>query len=153
FADIYLAKHNAYRALHSDTPAMTWDADLESVAQGYADEYTCSGNLVHSGNSDVDGTSIGENLAYGYDFLTAGAVKGWYDEIEYYDYSNPGYVESAGHFTQLVWKSSTKLGCGYKNCGSYYGYYIVCNYSPEGNLILSGDPGYFFEKNVMPLID
>ena len=29
-----------------------------------------------------------------------------------YDYGNPGFKGGTGHFTQVVWKSSTKLGIG-----------------------------------------
>ncbi|KAG7884765.1 hypothetical protein KL938_001892 [Ogataea parapolymorpha] len=150
FAQTYLDRHNYFRALHEDTPNLTWNDDVAKVAQNYADAYTCNGELVHSGNS-LDGQSLGENLAYGYNFATAGAVDAWYDEINQYNYSDPGYSEATGHFTQLVWKSSTEIGCAYKYCGSYLGYYIVCNYLPIGNLVLIGDPSYFFERNVMPL--
>ncbi|KAG7858787.1 hypothetical protein KL939_002909 [Ogataea angusta] len=150
FAQTYLDRHNYFRALHEDTPNLAWNDDVAEVAQSYADAYTCNGELVHSGNS-LDGQSLGENLAYGYNFATAGAVDAWYDEISQYNYSNPGYSEATGHFTQLVWKSSTDIGCAYKYCGSYLGYYIVCNYLPIGNLVLISDPSYFFEQNVMPL--
>ncbi|KAG7707476.1 hypothetical protein KL914_002297 [Ogataea haglerorum] len=150
FAQTYLNRHNHFRALHEDTPNLTWNEDVAEVAQKYADAYTCNGELVHSGNS-LDGQSLGENLAYGYNFATAGAVDAWYSEINQYSYADPGYSEATGHFTQLNWKSSTDVGCAYKYCGSYLGYYIVCNYLPTGNLVLSGDPSYFFKQNVMPL--
>ena len=55
--------------------------------------------------------SIGENLYYsrGYaeDSIPARAIESWYDEIDYYDYSNPGntkyehYGKPIGHFTQV----------------------------------------------------
>ena len=51
---------------------------------------------------------------------------------------------STGHFTQLVWKSTTDIGCGLaiiKN--KVYG---VTNYFPPGNYIGSSN----FRKNVLP---
>ena len=52
-----------------------------------------------------------QNLAYGRDDF--GNVKMWYDEIKY---TNNGLVtqfgSNHGHYTQVVWKGSTKLGCG-----------------------------------------
>jgi hypothetical protein len=36
----------------------------------------------------------------------------WYDEVKFYNYNNPGFGMSTGHFTQLVWIGSNALGCG-----------------------------------------
>ena len=41
----------------------------------------------------------------------------WADEAQYYNWSNPGYSESTGHFTQVVWKATSQLGCGIATCG------------------------------------
>lgn len=46
-----------------------------------------------------------------------------------------------GHFTQVVWKDSTKVGCATVKCpaGSvlaYPSWYTVCNYNPQGKLFL-----------------
>ena len=64
------------------------------------------------------------------------AVKSWYDECK-----DPGYdfsssftrmngAEGTGHFTQVVWKSTTKVGAALSPCGKY----LVANYSPAGNV-------------------
>lgn len=45
-----------------------------------------------------------------------------------YDYANGDFSESTGHATQMLWKSSTALGCGYaEGCKL-----LVCRYSPPG---------------------
>ena len=40
------------------------------------------------------------------------------------------------HFTQLVWKSTTHIGCAYAE-GTWSGfkpsYFVCCNYYPAGN--------------------
>lgn len=137
FASTVLNEHNVKRALHEDTPALSWSDTLATYAQNYADAYDCSGTLTHSGGS------YGENLALGYD--AAGAVDAWYNEISGYDWSDPNYSSSTGHFTQVVWKSSTQLGCGIKACGGAWGSYVICSYNPAGNYI--GE----FAENVEPL--
>lgn len=137
FATAMLNEHNAKRELHTNTPDLTWSDTLATYAQNYADEYDCSGALTHSGGS------YGENLALGYG--TTGAVDAWYNEISSYDFSNPGFSSSTGHFTQVVWKSTSQVGCGIKTCGNEWGDYIVCSYESAGNVI-----GYFAE-NVLAL--
>jgi hypothetical protein len=41
------------------------------------------------------------------------ATQAWYDEIKDYDWENPGFSMETGHFTQVVWKGTTKVGFGY----------------------------------------
>lgn len=137
FASEMLNAHNQKRALHQDTPSLSWSDDLASYAQNYADAYDCSGSLTHSGGP------YGENLAIGYG--TSGAVDGWYSEIKDYDFGASTYSAASGHFTQVVWKASTELGCGVKSCGGLWGDYVICSYNPAGNMI--GD----FAANVKPL--
>ncbi len=46
-----------------------------------------------------------------------------YNEIEDYDFDNPRFSFKTGHFTQMVWKSSRKLGIG--TAVDYYGWLKV----------------------------
>lgn len=137
FQSAMVSGHNNKRSLHESTGSLEWDDTLATYAQNYADNYDCSGDLVHSGGS------YGENLAVGYD--DQGTIDAWYDEIKKYNFDDPSYSESTGHFTQVVWKSSTKVGCGYKQCGGSVGKYVICSYNPAGNFI--GE----FAENVMSL--
>jgi glioma pathogenesis-related protein 2 len=91
---------------------------------------------------------VGENIYASYttestlDPTTLGeaAVKEWYDEIKDYNYANPGFSSETGHFTQVVWKGSTKLGCGAAQGtatiegNKYNAFYVVCQYAPAGNV-------------------
>ncbi|ODV83196.1 hypothetical protein CANARDRAFT_203592, partial [[Candida] arabinofermentans NRRL YB-2248] len=124
FDSAILAEHNIKRALHG-VDDLSWDSTLASYAQAYADKYDCSGTLTHSGGK------YGENLALGY--TTTGSVDAWYSEGDDYSYGSGCSVYD--HFTQVVWASTTKVGCGYKYCSSYWGTYIVCSYDPAGNVV------------------
>lgn len=131
--------------------AVTWDDTLVEYAQSYIDELegtdsdACSGNLVHSGGS------YGENLAWGTFSSAADAVTAWYDENVNYNYADPGpSTETYLHFTQLVWKSSTAMGCVVKSCDGG-AIYVICEYDPAGNVYGTGDDEYtYFLENVFP---
>ena len=66
----------------------------------------------------------------------------WWDQNKDpgYDFLNPGPEDNPGTegYTQVVWKSTERLGCGVK------GSYMVCRYEPAGNI-----PGEY-EENVLP---
>ena len=117
--------HNQYRALHQ-AGDLAWDVDTYNYAKNNADNYDCSGVLTHTHGQ------YGENLAAGFKDGPS-AVKAWYDEGETYNYTA---ANEYNHFTQVVWKGSTKVGCAYKDCTSTgWGLYIVCEYDPAGNII------------------
>ena len=70
-------------------------------------------------------------------------------ERENYNWNKPGFSESTGHFTQLVWSNTTTVGCGRTACNgdnNTPGYYVVCEYYPAGNV--EGDDNQFFVDNV-----
>lgn len=141
-----LDRHNLLRAKHC-SPAMTWDEEIAKSAQAWADR--C--RFEHA-----QGTGLGENLA-----AAAGTVRtptetsdSWYSEIQLYNFAAPGTVDAAGHFTQLVWKGSTKLGCAMAVCPATsispnWGAWptaqlVVCRYAPQGNVAGA------YAENVLP---
>ena len=133
-----LTIHNKLRLQHS-APKLVWDDALAN----YAEKHASQCKFQHSGSP------YGENLAAGYPTVFA-AVQGWYNEGARYSYANPGFSTSTGHFTQVVWRSSKKIGCGYVTCNGENGTpgkYLVCEYSPAGNVTNSG----YFAANVLPL--
>jgi hypothetical protein len=71
-----------------------------------------------------------------------------------YDWSNPGFSETTGHFTQIVWKATTPVGCGKANCPGENrvpnnpDYFVVCQSYPPGNIV---NP-IFFAENVGELV-
>jgi uncharacterized protein YkwD len=126
-AQRWIAAHNKVRAAHC-APALTWSTKLAAVAQTWADTLKAKGCMFgHSG------TSYGENLAAG----TRGAldpestVAMWYDEIKLYTFPAGGFSMKTGHFTQVVWTTTTQVGCGQVTCNGNDIY--VCNYDPPGN--------------------
>lgn len=133
FASEILDAHNKYRAQHK-VGDLSWDVDTYNYAKNNADNYDCSGVLTHTHGK------FGENLAAGFKD-GASTVAAWVDEPILY--SDASFVYN--HFTQVIWKGSTKVGCAYKDCRkSNWGLYVVCEYDPYGNVIGQGS------KNVFP---
>lgn len=108
----------------------------------------------------VKGGPYGENLAEGYTNVTS-AIDAWAVESDKYRYSPPtGFSEKTGHFTQLVWKATTDVGCGVADCsanlddkngdGKAVGWFLVCEYWPPGNVV--GDHNEYFKENVEPVV-
>lgn len=133
FASSCVDLHNSLRAKHS-APALTWNTTLSDYAQSYLSKQNCV--FEHSNGP------YGENIAMGYSDPTK-AIQAWYDEVKDYDYSTGTFSMSTGHFTQLVWKDTTQIGCSKVDCGSS-GAFFACEYFPYGNVI-----GFFIE-NVLP---
>ncbi|KAI5960116.1 uncharacterized protein KGF55_004839 [Candida pseudojiufengensis] len=137
FSKEILDAHNSKRSLHG-VSSLQWDQKLYNFAQDYANKYSCNSGLVHSGGP------YGENLAVGYKDASS-TVDAWYDEIKLYNFNNPGFSSSTGHFTALVWKSTSKLGCAKKSCGS--GIYVICSYDDAVPNMIGQ-----FPQNVLPLV-
>lgn len=120
--------HNRYRAKHCGGP-LTWSPQLATIAQTWANSLRDKGCMFgHSGSS------YGENLAAGTTgSLTPEAVAAmWYDEIAKYKFPAGGFSMTTGHFTQVVWKQTTAIGCGVVTCNGMDIW--VCNYDPAGNV-------------------
>lgn len=140
-----LSKHNGYRAIHR-SPSMTISSSANNTAQTWAQYLAAKGSFKHS--ADNRRNNAGENLYVYYttapsissDSLANTAVKSWYDEVKAYNYNSPGFSSATGHFTQVVWKSSTQLGCGAArgtktmNGTKFNAFYVVCHYVPAGNV-------------------
>ncbi|XP_069511174.1 C-type lectin domain family 18 member A-like [Ambystoma mexicanum] len=66
----------------------------------------------------------------------------WFREREQYSFHNAQCAENAtcSHYTQLVWATSGKLGCGKHACPDEQGKMevFVCAYSPGGNWDIAG---------------
>lgn len=147
-----MATTNSFRAIHG-APCLTWDPALAAQANSWLTTLLAdanqTGNLVLQ-HGDVAG--VGQNL-----YATTGAagsapvaaVRAWAGEEAAYNYDAPGFSEATGHFTQLVWKDTTRVGCavGTGNVDTV----VVCDYSPPGNMLTYGpDPAALFRTNVLP---
>lgn len=154
--NVILDAHNAYRNVHG-APALVWSKSLAKDAASWGKE--C--RWEHDGSNKSQGENLYASFGYPEDTLYQNAATSWYDEVALYDFENPqnSKFKDVGHFTQMVWKSSTRLGCARVSCadgqngpfssnGAWL--YVVCRYSPPGNMMSSGNDAYtYFKENVL----
>ncbi|KAL5476102.1 hypothetical protein EMCRGX_G026008 [Ephydatia muelleri] len=143
----FLNAHNSLRRSvrppARNMKTMKWCRELENTAQNYANQCIWG----HNPNRHTWPFSyVGENL-----YTSTGniqdygsVVRSWYDEVKYYNYRSNTCVKSkmCGHYTQVVWAHSDRLGCGVARCASLRNLpsfrnalNVVCNYGPGGNIV------------------
>lgn len=137
FIRAILTAHNKYRA-ELGLPGLQWSDELARHAAVWARYLVDIGGrkLVH----DVD-TKYGENLWMGTAraYPTEKMVDGWGSEKSDFIYatfpnvSRTGQWKDVGHYTQIIWHSTTHVGCATANAGGND--ILVCRYSPAGNIL------------------
>ncbi|KZL70697.1 SCP-like extracellular protein [Colletotrichum tofieldiae] len=126
-----LDAHNAART-DVGVPALEWDDALAADAQEWATHLLSVGSLTHSQTDNQ-----GENLYMqsNKDSPYVNAANAWISEKSDYNgetISSTNYM-GFGHYTQIVWKSTTKVGMALAT--NSQGTYVVARYSPPGNYI------------------
>jgi hypothetical protein len=151
-----VAAHNAYRSATAvNTPNLVWDSTLATGAQSWADNLATNvHDLVHSTNpQDAAGNPLGENIAQSskgsntaaqmVDFWGKTVIGGSSEQGNFKPgtftastttcaVSKTGNWQDVGHYTQVIWRGTTKVGCGFASDGTND--YLVCRYSPAGNM-------------------
>ena len=132
-----LAAHNSERARAGVTP-LVWDDALGTAAAAYATQMAMTGRFAHSDRSLRRGT--GENLWMGTHnaFSVEAMVGGWASEKRFFtpgvfpNNSRTGDWEDVGHYTQMIWPTTTRIGCALASNGRVD--YLVCRYAGAGNI-------------------
>jgi hypothetical protein len=134
-----LAFHNRLRA-QVGTPPLQWSPSLAAAAANYGPPLAAlNGPLMHSPAPLRVGQ--GENLWKG----TAGAYSlenmlgSWGGESRWFRpgifpaVSTTGNWAHVGHYTQMIWRTTTHVGCALHRERGWD--YLICRYSPMGNVL------------------
>ncbi|KAJ6222673.1 hypothetical protein RDWZM_001218 [Blomia tropicalis] len=135
----FLEKHNEYRERHR-VPPLHMSRDLCEYAQEWANNLAQIGKMSHRPSPRSTSMKIrGEE-----------PVKSWYERgkdfnPEWYGVEPPQASNTkSGNFTQIIWKSSERLGVGLAIAGK--GFFVVANYDPPGNCLTK------YKNNLLPPI-
>jgi pathogenesis-related protein 1 len=141
--------HNEVRAA-LNIPGLVWSDNIAAVAEDWAIHLANSNGckMMHRPKQGKDSRHFGENIYWAsatmwsdgkrevQEISPDAVVDSWVSEVEEYDYSRNRCQNGkvCGHYTQVVWKASARLGCGMAVCGDK-GQVWVCNYDPPGNYV------------------
>ena len=131
-----LAMHNQERAAVG-APPMVWDETLAQSAASYGPTLASLRQLRHSPRDTRPGQretlAMGSSGHYDYQALTGF----WINEKRHFvpgqfpNVSRTGNWEDVAHYTQMIWKGTTHVGCALQRGGDLD--YLICRYSPPGN--------------------
>ncbi|KAK2505915.1 hypothetical protein MC885_003205 [Smutsia gigantea] len=141
FIDHCVEAHNEMRGQVSPSAAdmkhMTWDEGLAKIAKVWSNKCKFQHNSCLAKSYECHPTFqyIGENIWLGgiSIFTPKTAIVAWYNETDFYDINSLSCSRVCGHYTQVVWASSYKVGCAIAICPNLGGAdtgIFVCNYGP-----------------------
>ncbi|KAG8513963.1 GLIPR1-like protein 2 [Galemys pyrenaicus] len=116
--------HNELRGKVSppaaDMKHMSWEGALAKVAKAWADQCKFEHNscLSNPHGCHPNYQFLGENIWLGglRIFSPKSAIVAWYNETEFYNYETLSCTSVCGHYTQVVWANSNKVGCAITIC-------------------------------------
>jgi pathogenesis-related protein 1 len=147
-------KHGVLLRKKYGSPALVYSESLEKSARQWAKKLQVDGcEMVHSqgkvgpsgenlfwasaqkraNTKDAEGNWIWQQSVQ--NVKETAVVKAWYDEVKWYDYDTNSCQQGkmCGHYTQVIWKTTTELGCAAMVCTDLSQVW-VCEYSPAGNV-------------------
>jgi uncharacterized protein YkwD len=140
-AKTILAVQNQERA-EVGVPPLTWSDKLAAGAQTWADHMATTGEFGHSTCCGAF-RDYGENLAVVKGDNAMGGIVGagqkfWISEKK--DYHGGPFQTIAsngapGHYAQMVWRTTTEVGCATASGNGGTTAVLVCRYTPPGNTV------------------
>lgn len=127
----FLRAHNKVRA-SVNVPPFKWDNALARYTRRFAAKRAVDCKMLHAYGP------YGENIFWAEkdEWTPTKVVESWVSENQYYDKVNNKCEagQMCGHYTQVVWIDSTRIGCAMVTCRNG-GMYTMCIYDPPGNFV------------------
>jgi len=131
-----LAAHNKYRA-ELKIPSLVWSEELATHATEWALHLARSGGQLRHSEREGEGENLWRGTAGRFSYTQM--INSWGSEKKYFkdgtfpSISTSGNWADVGHYTQIIWRNTTEVGCAKTTSGGYD--IFVCRYSPPGNYI------------------
>lgn len=145
--EAFVVTHNKWRAEVGVSEKLSYSPELEISAQTWADNLKKT-NRCKMRHSKGEGR-YGENIFWASALEWSDGrkelqqvspkyvVDSWGSEKVDYDYTSnsckPGKM--CGHYTQVVWRTTTAVGCAVAVCEDSQQQVWVCQYQPAGNWV------------------
>jgi len=134
----FLDAHNDWRKSVGIHP-LKYSSELEKIATDWSkiliDDYFCK--MMHNPRR---GQGVGENIYWHSNYKMSNptkAVDAWGEEVGDYNYETNKCADGkvCGHYTQIVWADTERVGCSLRRCDAGTQVVVVCNYEPAGNWV------------------
>lgn len=121
-----LALHNDIRA-EAKLPPLQWSNELAAYSRRWANTLLTKKLSMHNPNSPY-----GENIFLtGVGYTPSMVVQQWAAESRSYSYRTNSCSGDCGHYTQIVWRDTRRVGCAVAQNARRSVW--VCSYDPPGN--------------------
>lgn len=130
-----LAAHNQARA-EAGVPPLVWDRELAASAAAYGPTLSQLGRPVHAKRGrncphenllqSLRGQRSPEQMVAYWVSEKPNFVPGIFPNV-----SRTGDWSDVAHYTQVIWRTTTRLGCAVHSDQNYD--WLICRYSPAGN--------------------
>jgi hypothetical protein len=131
-----LAAHNRERAMVG-VPPLQWDERLAIDAAAYGPRLAAIGSLQHSPRASrpdqAESLFMGQAGRYSPEWMVGywAEEKKWFRPGIFPANSSTGNWLDVSHYTQMIWRTTTKVGCAIHRSGGWD--YLICRYTPRGN--------------------
>lgn len=132
-----LGLHNAARRAFG-VPTISWNTQLASTARVYAERMAATNIFAHDatpGRRKLMGENLwsGSRGVYSFEVMVGVMVEEGrlFRQGVFPNVSRTGHWHDIGHYTQIVWPTTTEVGCGLASNATTD--YFVCRYAPTGN--------------------
>ena len=132
-----LQLHNGARR-HFGVAPLAWNDGLAAAARAYATRMSVTGEFRHD-STPGRRKAMGENLwrgprgVFSYDIMIGTMIeeRRLFRQGAFPDVSKTGQWIDVSHYTQIIWPTTTEVGCALVASASTD--YLVCRYAPTGN--------------------